>query len=71
MSRNASGSEKVLMSARQAIVSASTMEQLCQVQAVVLPLDYGLSLADTLELLRLFRSIASLSTVAAQFAADS
>ncbi len=47
MSRTASGSDKVLLSARQVIVSAPTVEQLRQAQAVVLPLDYGLSLADT------------------------
>lgn len=35
------------MNARRAIASAQTVEQLRQAQAVVLPLDYGLSLADT------------------------
>ena len=47
MSRPASGDAEVLKSARQAIASAQTLEQLRQAQAVVLPLDYGLSLADT------------------------
>ena len=58
MSRTASGSDKVLLSARQVIVSAPTVEQLRQAQAVVLPLDYGLSLADTADygLLRLIVS---------------
>ncbi len=47
MSRPASGDAEVLMSARKAIASARTVEQLRQAQAVVLPLDYSLSLADT------------------------
>lgn len=47
MSRPASGDAKVLMSAREAIASAQTVEQLRQAQAVVLPLDYRLSLVDT------------------------
>ena len=47
MSRPASGDAEVLMSARKAIASARTVEQLRQAQAVVLPLDHGLSLADT------------------------
>ena len=47
MSRSASGDAEVLMNARQAIASAQTVEQLRQAQAVVLPLDHGLSLADT------------------------
>lgn len=46
MSRPASGDAEVLMDARQAIASAQTVEQLRQAQAVVLPLDFGLSLAD-------------------------
>ena len=47
MARPASGDEEVLMKARQAIAEAQTVEQLRQAQAVVLPLDFGLSLADT------------------------
>lgn len=47
MSRPASGDDEVLQSAREAIACAQTVEQLRQAQAVVLPLDYGLSLADT------------------------
>ena len=47
MSRPPSGDDRVLMNARHAIGSAQTVEQLRQAQAVVLPLDYGLSLADT------------------------
>lgn len=47
MSRPASGDEEVLINARQAIASAQTVLQLRQAQAVVLPLDYGLSLGDT------------------------
>ncbi len=35
-----------MLKARQAIASATTVEQLRQAQAVVLPLDYALSLAD-------------------------
>jgi transposase len=51
MSRPASGDEKVLLNARDAIASAQTVEQLRQAQAVVLPLDYGLSLADTAQVI--------------------
>ena len=51
MSRPASGDADVLMNARQAIVSAQTVEQLRQAQAVVLPLDYGLSLTDTAQVI--------------------
>lgn len=47
MSRPASGDEAVLTKARAAIADARTVEQLRQAQAVVLPLDYGLSLQDT------------------------
>ena len=47
MSRPASGDDEVLASAREAIASAVTVEQLRQAQAVVLPLDYAMSLADT------------------------
>lgn len=51
MSRPASGDDKVLMSARRAITSAQTVEQLRQAQAVVLPLDHGLSLAETAQVI--------------------
>lgn len=51
MSRTASGDDEVLMSAREAIGSAQTVEQLRQAQAVVLPLAYGLSLADTAQII--------------------
>ena len=51
MSRPASGDEEVLVNARQAIACAQTVEQLRQAQAVVLPLDYGLSLADTAQVI--------------------
>jgi hypothetical protein len=47
MSRPASGDVKVLMNARQAIASAQTVEQLRQAQAVVMPLEHGLSLTET------------------------
>jgi hypothetical protein len=47
MSRPASGDDEVLVNARQAIASAQTVEQLRQAQAVVLPLEYAMSLADT------------------------
>ena len=47
MSRPASGDEAVLLMAREAIASARTLEQLRQAQAVVLPLDCGLSLQQT------------------------
>ena len=51
MSRPASGNEDVLRNARQAIASATTVEQLRQAQAVVLPLDYALSLTDTADVI--------------------
>ncbi len=51
MSRPASGDAKVLMNARQAIASARTVVQLRQAQAVVLPLDYGLSLTETAQVI--------------------
>lgn len=51
MSRPASGDDEVLINARQAIASAQTVEQLRQAQAVVLPLDYGLSLAETAQII--------------------
>jgi hypothetical protein len=47
MSRPASGDHEVLQDAREAIVCARTVEQLRQAQAVVLPLDYAMSLTDT------------------------
>ena len=47
MSRPASGNDEILIRAREAIASAQTAEQLRQAQAVVLPLDYAMSLADT------------------------
>jgi hypothetical protein len=46
MSRPMSGQE-VLDDALQAIASAKTVEQLRQAQALVLPLQYGMSLAQT------------------------
>ncbi len=46
MSRPMSGQE-VLDGALQAIASAKTIEQLRQAQALVLPLQYGMSLAQT------------------------
>jgi hypothetical protein len=51
MSRPASGGAGVLMNARQAIASARTVDQLRQAQAVVLPRDHGLSLAQTARVL--------------------
>jgi transposase len=51
MSRPASGDDRILMSAREAIASAQTVEQLRQAQAVVLPLDYAMSLADTAQVI--------------------
>ena len=51
MSRPASGGDEVLRSARRAIASAQTVEQLRQAHAVVLPLDYGLSLTETAQII--------------------
>jgi transposase len=51
MSRPASGNEEILIRAREAIASAQTAEQLRQAQAVVLPLDYAMSLADTAQVI--------------------
>ena len=51
MSRPASGDDAVLVNAREAIASARTVEQLRQAQAVVLPLDYAMSLADTAQVI--------------------
>jgi len=47
MARLASGDSDVLANARKAIASAQSLEQLRQAQSVVLPLEYGLSLAQT------------------------
>ena len=47
MSRPASGDDQILLNACEAIASAQTVEQLRQTQAVVLSLDYAMSLADT------------------------
>jgi len=55
MSRPASGDAEILKSARQAIASAKTVEQLRQAQAVVLPLQHGLSLADTASIIGVSR----------------
>ena len=55
MARPASGDAEVLMKARQAIASAQTVEQLRQAQAVVLPLDFGLSLADAARIMGVSR----------------
>ena len=46
MSRPPRG-QKAIDSALQAIASATTIEQLRQAQAVVLPLQYGMSLEQT------------------------
>lgn len=54
MARTASGVD-VLERARQAIISAQTVEQLRQAQAVVLPLDYGLSIDQVAEITGLSR----------------
>jgi hypothetical protein len=51
MSPLASGDEAVLLKAHEAIASAQTVEQLRQAQAVVLPLDYAMSLADTAQVI--------------------
>lgn len=51
MSRPASGDEAALINAREAIAAAQTVEQLRQAQAVVLPLDYAMSLADTAQII--------------------
>ena len=52
MARSAGGSQGVEQ-ARQAIAEATTIEQLRQAQAVVFPLDHGLSLADTAKMIGL------------------
>ena len=46
MSRRASGNDEILIRAREAIAS-----QLRQAQAVVLPLDYSMSLTDTAQVI--------------------
>lgn len=51
MSRPASGDHSVLIKAREAIATARTVQQLRQAQAVVLPLDYAMSLADTAQVI--------------------
>lgn len=51
MARPASGNKVVLLNARKSIISAQTVKQLRQAQAVVFPLDYGMSLADTAQLI--------------------
>jgi transposase len=51
MSRPASGSKVALLKARKMISSAQTVEQLRQAQAVVFPLDFAMSLADTAQLI--------------------
>ncbi len=51
MSRPPSGDDEILVNAREAIAAAQTLEQLRQAQAVVLPLSYGLSLADTAQVI--------------------
>ena len=51
MSRPASGDPEILQKAREAIATAQTAEQLRQAQAVVLPLDYAMSLADTAQVI--------------------
>jgi len=50
MARPAKGSDS-LRKARQALSRAQTVEQLRQAQAVVLPLDYGLSLEQTAQII--------------------
>jgi transposase len=52
MARVASGQSAVAQ-ARKAIAQATTVEQLRQAQAVVFPLDHGLSLADTAKMIGL------------------
>ena len=47
MARPATGDEEVLIRAREVIASATTLGQLRQAQAVVLPLDCGMSLEAT------------------------
>ena len=47
MARPFTGDEEVLKNARLAIRGARTLEQFRQAQAVLLPLDYAMSLTDT------------------------
>ena len=51
MARPATGDKEVLVRAREAIASATTLAQLRQAQAVVFPLDYGMSLESTAQAL--------------------
>ena len=51
MARLASGDSDILANARKAIASAQNLEQLRQAQSVVLPLAYGLSLAQTAQVI--------------------
>ncbi len=51
MARPATGDVKALEAARLAIAGAHTVEQLRQAQAVVLPLDYGLSLQQAAQVI--------------------
>lgn len=51
MSRPASGNNEILIRAREAIASAQTAEQLRQAQAVILPLDYAMSLTETAQVI--------------------
>ena len=51
MSRPASGDEAVLAMARETIAADRTVEQLRQAQLVVLPLNCGLSLKQTAQIL--------------------
>lgn len=53
MSRSASGDQEIILKAREAIVMAQTVEQLRQAQAVVLPLECGMSLAETAKVIGL------------------
>ena len=56
MSRRASGDEEVLIRAREAIATARTVEQLRQAQAVLLPLEYAMSLSATAQVIGVSRS---------------
>lgn len=51
MPRVASGDAEILKLARTALVKAQTVEQLRQAQSVVLPLDHGISLDKTAEMI--------------------
>lgn len=54
MARRASGAD-VLAQAKEAIASARTIEELRAAQAVVLPLEFGLSIAETAEVIGVSR----------------